>query len=185
MDKYFNITIIPSKKQQIIKQQSTKLLNNKKNKITNNEIIKVYTDGACKNNGKKNAKAAIGVYFSENDNRNTSERITGKQSNNTAELKAIIKACNILQDEIINKYSIYIYTDSKYSILCATTYGKKQSNKYWCDNIPNKELVQELFNIINNNSNIELKYIKAHTNKNDIDSIGNKNADKLATNALH
>merc|ERR1711924_520660 len=112
MDKYFNITITPKKKQQKIKQTSKKLLNNNKNEINNNNNIKVYTDGACKNNGKKNATAAIGVYFSENDNRNISERITGKQSNNTAELKAIIKACNILQDEIINKYSIYIYTDS-------------------------------------------------------------------------
>jgi len=33
-------------------------------------IINVYTDGACSNNGKSNAKAGYGVYFSENDRRN-------------------------------------------------------------------------------------------------------------------
>ena len=34
--------------------------------------IIVYTDGACSNNGLKNAKAGIGIYFSENDSRNVS-----------------------------------------------------------------------------------------------------------------
>ena len=34
------------------------------------EEIVVFTDGSCKNNGKKNARAGIGVYFSENDPRN-------------------------------------------------------------------------------------------------------------------
>ena len=28
--------------------------------------IDIYTDGACINNGKKNAKAGIGIYISEN-----------------------------------------------------------------------------------------------------------------------
>ena len=55
--------------------------------------IIVYTDGACIHNGKKNALAGIGVYFGENDFRNTSSRISGKQSNNTAELKSQ-KYCN-------------------------------------------------------------------------------------------
>ena len=41
----------------------------------------VYTDGACSNNGNSNAKAGMGVYFSENDMRNVSKRIKGKQTN--------------------------------------------------------------------------------------------------------
>ena len=41
--------------------------------------ITIYTDGACKNNGKKNAIAGIGVY-SENVY-NISEKIEGKQTN--------------------------------------------------------------------------------------------------------
>ena len=48
-------------------------------------MLRVFTDGACSNNGRKNAKAGIGVYFGENDERNISKRITGKQTNNTAE----------------------------------------------------------------------------------------------------
>ena len=63
--------------------------------------INVYTDGACSNNGRANAKAGLGIYFGENDPRNSSERIIGKQTNNTAELTAILRAAAILQREIM------------------------------------------------------------------------------------
>ena len=33
----------------------------------NNSIFKVYTDGACTNNGYPNAKCAIGIHFPENN----------------------------------------------------------------------------------------------------------------------
>ena len=48
--------------------------------------MNVFTDGACINNGKPNAKAGIGVFLSENDTRNVSRRVIGKQTNNVAEL---------------------------------------------------------------------------------------------------
>ena len=62
--------------------------------------LNIYTDGACSNNGKKNAKAGIGIYFGENDDRNISERISGKQTNNCAELRAILEVFTILGEEI-------------------------------------------------------------------------------------
>ena len=62
-------------------------------------MLRVFTDGACSNNGRKNAKAGIGVYFGENDERNISKRITGKQTNNTAELSAVIVVFNVLKEE--------------------------------------------------------------------------------------
>ena len=49
------------------------------NTNSNQKNITIYTDGACKNNGKKNAIAGIGVY-SENVY-NISEKIEGKQTN--------------------------------------------------------------------------------------------------------
>jgi len=42
--------------------------------INMDEIV-VFTDGSCSNNGKDNAKAGIGIYFSENDPRNISQRL--------------------------------------------------------------------------------------------------------------
>ena len=92
------------------------------------KTINVYTDGSCIHNGKPNAKAGIGVFFGESDPRNVSERIEGKQSNNTAELKAIIRAIHLLDTDISLGNKIIIYSDSDYSIKCATTYGRKMQN---------------------------------------------------------
>ena len=62
--------------------------------------MKVFTDGSCINNGKPNAIAGIGIYFGELDTRNVSSRIDGKQTNNTAELTAVIRVFDILRKEI-------------------------------------------------------------------------------------
>ena len=138
----------------------------------------VYTDGSCSNNGKVNAIAGIGIYFGENDSRNVSQRVIGKQTNNTAELTAIIHLYDIIENDILSGKKIGIVTDSIYAIRCATTYGKKCKENGWKD-IPNKELVKKIFELYNK-PNITFLHVMAHTNKKDIHSIGNDGADKLA-----
>ena len=61
----------------------------------------VYTDGSCYNNGKKNAVSGIGIFFGPNDKRNVSKTIEGKQTNNTAELTAIIETYSIIESDIL------------------------------------------------------------------------------------
>ena len=75
-------------------------------------MINVFTDGACSNNGKQNAKAGIGVFFEENDPRNVSRRVDGKQTNNTAELTAIVVVFDILRKDIEQGKNIIIHSDS-------------------------------------------------------------------------
>tara|TARA_B110000211_G_scaffold204235_1_gene237609 strand:+ start:8292 stop:9032 length:741 start_codon:yes stop_codon:yes gene_type:complete len=164
-------------------------------KMSNNELehsdykpidktIRVYTDGSCIHNGKPYAKAGIGVFFGVNDPRNVSERIEGKQSNNTAELKAIIKAIHILDTDISLGHKIIIYSDSEYSIKCATTYGRKMHNLNWKKPIPNRDLVKRLYKLYNKYTNVKLKHIRAHTGKQDKHSIGNDWADRLANGCM-
>jgi ribonuclease HI len=76
----------------------------------------VYTDGACINNGKANAVAGIGIYFGENDPRNVSQRVVGKQSNNTGELGAFLVLYDIIKDDIILGKKINIVSDSTYAM---------------------------------------------------------------------
>lgn len=140
----------------------------------------VYTDGACINNGKKNAVAGFGIYFGENDIRNVSKRVEGKQSNNTAELTAIIETFSIIKQDIESGKKIVIVSDSEYAINCCTSYGKKIKETIQKKEIPNKELVIKAYDLFKNNANIEFQHIKAHTGLNDIHSIGNDGADKLA-----
>jgi ribonuclease HI len=138
----------------------------------------IFTDGACSNNGKPNAKAGIGIYFGENDPRNVSRRVVGKQTNNVAELMAIIELFPIIENDIKEGKFISIVTDSEYAIKCVTYYGKKQGE------FPNKELVTKIYELYGNLENVTFKHCKAHTNKTDYLSKGNFMADKLATNAL-
>ena len=149
--------------------------------------MNVYTDGACSNNGQKGAKAGLGVYFGENDPRNCCERIEGKQTNNTAELKAIIETYNIIKYDIESGKNITIVSDSKYAISCATTYGEKCSKTNYMKKgvfIPNKELVRQIYETYKNINNVRFMYCKAHTNKTDIHSVGNDGADNLANKSI-
>lgn len=156
--------------------------NNKQNISENNIKLKyIYTDGACINNGTELAKAGIGVYFGKNDKRNISETIDGKQTNNTAELKAIIKVYDIIKEEIIKGEKFVIMSDSMYAINSATTNRlEKNKNK----EIPNKELVKEIYDIYKNYPNVEFTHIKAHTDEKDEHSLGNEQADILANKAI-
>jgi ribonuclease HI len=146
----------------------------------------VYTDGACIHNGKKYAKAGIGIFFGPNDKRNVSERITGKQTNNAAELEAILMVFEILDKEIKKGEEYVIMTDSEYAIKCMKSYGYKLALKNWKTDkpIPNIEKVKAGFLLFQNYPNVKLEHVRAHTGKKDAHSIGNEWADKLATASI-
>jgi ribonuclease HI len=143
--------------------------------------IIVYTDGACKRNGTKNASAGYGIYFAENHPLNQCVRLTtGKLTNNVAELTAVIEAIKLISEEY---KKIGIYTDSKYTMLCANSYGKKCAKNGWPPDIPNVELVKELYTLVKQRA-ITLIHVQAHTTEDDIHSNGNREADRLATQSI-
>jgi ribonuclease HI len=144
----------------------------------------VYTDGACSKNGSVDAKAGIGIYFGPDDPRNLSKRIEGKQTNNTAELTAIIDTYPIIEPDILSGKSICIVSDSEYAIRCVTSYGEKCAKKGWNLDMPNKELVREIYELYKNVKNIQFIHIRAHTGNTDIHSLGNAGADTLANLAI-
>ena len=146
----------------------------------------VYTDGACIHNGKKYAKAGIGIFFGLGDKRNVSERISGKQTNNAAELEAILRVFQILEKEIRKGDEYIIMTDSEYAIKCMGSYGYKLALKHWKTDkpIPNFEKVKAGFILFQNYPNVTLQHVRAHTGKKDAHSLGNEWADKLATSSI-
>lgn len=155
---------------------------------TNEEIIEsdyyVYTDGACSNNGRENAMAGIGIFLGQDDPRNVSELVEGKQSNNTAELTALIKTWPIIEKDVLDGKKVTIVSDSIYAIRCVSSYGEKCAQNCWKKDIPNKELVKMAYEIYKNHKNIDFMHIKAHTDNKDVHSIGNDGADRLANKAI-
>lgn len=144
----------------------------------------IYTDGACSRNGYPDAKAGYGIYINDNSNiypgLKISQRVKSDtlQTNNTAELLGLIEAIKVcLNHPQFTKTNITIYTDSKYSILMAnkTSFDKKTKNI---------DLVKELSGYIQQYKNISLVHIYSHTGNRDVHSLGNHEADTLASMSI-
>jgi ribonuclease HI len=156
------------------------------------EIVNIYIDGSCIHNGSPNAIAGYGVYFKHNDERNEYARVVGKQTNNTGELTAFIRAVEIMYDELNRPQStskINIYTDSEYVIKCAGPYSAKLSKNDWKNTEgkipPNIKLIQRIYEIYKPfKKRISIHHVKAHTGLDDEHSVGNAEADRLANLAV-
>ncbi|KAG8879368.1 hypothetical protein FRB97_009670 [Tulasnella sp. 331] len=136
-----------------------------------------YTDGACQGNGKDDAKAGIGVWYGPNDPRNLSERCPGDQTNNRAELIAIIRCIETEQDPSV---PLIIKTDSQYAIKCIRDWLPNWIARGWKgtngEPIKNKRVIQHLTNILDDRpGKVVLQYVKGHAGIE-----GNEGADKLA-----
>ena len=156
----------------------------------NNSIFKVYTDGACTNNGKSNAKCSIGIHFPETNFKQIPDVSkflnVSKSSNNVAELTAIKEALEIIREHKILS-QVNLYTDSMYSKNTIEKWYPSWVKQNIVHKKKNSELITELYKVysaVNEHNNINLVYIKAHTGFQDEDSIGNSIADELATKAL-
>lgn len=176
----------------------------KSNTNTNTNEIFIYTDGACSNNGKSNARAGIGIYFqdtkeciSENIESVISTLIPEVNikmvSNQKAELLAILKALDLSKERIRNKYIINIKTDSMYCINIFTKWYKTWEKKDWKAStgkeVLNKEIIQKILPYVKN-YDINFSYVPAHkTEPNDKtkynDWFGNMKADELAVKAIN
>ena len=136
------------------------------------EIVTVYTDGACINNGKKNSRCGSGVWFGQDDPRNRALRIPGDaQSNQVGKIAAVIAAL-----EMIPPYQpVKIYTDSKYVIEGLTTHLESWENDGWI-NIKNALLFRKAAHLMRHESaKTTMQWVKGH------DGIqGNEGSDALA-----
>ncbi|OMJ07686.1 Ribonuclease H1 [Smittium culicis] len=151
-----------------------------------NEPLIVYTDGSCRGNGKADSRAGIGVFFGDNDIRNVSERLNGKQTNNRAELSGVIRAL-----EMVIKYDtdtklakvprrVIIYTDSQYVINCMTKWLFNWAANGWKtskgSSVQNKDLVEKIHDLIlEREGQVIFKHVIAHSSVH-----GNEWADTLA-----
>lgn len=90
------------------------------------EEVHVYVDGSCINNGKPEARAGWGVWWQDRDLKhlNRAGRLAGgKQTNNRAELWAMIEAIRAFPDD---GRQLMIWTDSMYGVRAI-----KQWLPYW------------------------------------------------------
>lgn len=145
---------------------------------------KIYTDGSCSNNGKKNSHGGWAFVVMNNDDEILYEEsgYNLNTTNNQMELFAIIKAIEYCEKQLNNICDIKIISDSAYFINCYEqnwylnwlkngwlTSGKKK--------VANKDLWERIIPFFSD-ARFNFEKVKGH----DI-SKGNNRADILAVNA--
>lgn len=170
-----------------------------------NDNLYIFTDGGCKNNGKKNAIASYCVFFNDNPDSNyfqfnTSGLVIQAPSNQRAELTAILKSFQIISEnkDLFEKKNITIVSDSIYSINCITKWCKSWKLNGWKTSkneiIKNQEIIQEMVELYENLQlicKIQFKHVFSHTVEpqekdtlNYILWLGNKRADENVSEVL-
>lgn len=140
--------------------------------------LKVWTDGAAKNNGRAGTKAGWGVYYGnghpDNDYGPVSE---GAPTNQRAELEAIWHAASNHYNKNPDK-KLIVHTDSQYSIDCITKWSHKwERNGYYNvkgELVANSDLIQRIKRYYDM-GNMEFVHVRGHTGVE-----GNEAADRLA-----
>jgi ribonuclease HI len=139
----------------------------------------VYCDGGCRGNGTKEARAAIGLWFGENDQRNLSQRVpdTHRQTNQVSELYAAITTLRLVP---VNE-PLLIRSDSQYTLNAALRWRHHWKEKGWQGlKLTNIDLFRQLSDLIDaREAPLEWEHVPAHSGIK-----GNEEADKLASAAL-
>jgi ribonuclease HI len=109
-------------------------------KEKNENIMHVFTDGACPNNGKRNANAAWGALLVSDNGYIVLDRFSGaiplseSQTNQRAELTALLRGLEVAEKQLLRDSTlkkIQIWSDSQYSINCASVWGPTWKSRGW------------------------------------------------------
>lgn len=139
------------------------------------KILHIFTDGACPNNGKKNANAAWGALLVSDDGYIVLDRFSGQiplsepQTNQRSELTALLRGLEVAEkclarDSELKK--IQLWSDSEYSINCASVWGPKWKSRGWKKQggeIQHLDLIRVLVEkTISLGFKIEYRWLKGH-----------------------
>jgi len=148
----------------------------------------VFTDGACHNNGKPNAKAGYGIHFPNGEFEDISKPFHHPPiTSPRAELYAIWKALSLAFANPTVKH-VHVFTDSEYAKNCLMEWapmwvanGWKRKERGKLKPVKNLDLIQPLYRLYTTKKDcIKFTHVRAHTGKDDPLSKGNAVADRLA-----
>ncbi len=152
--------------------------------------MRVFTDGACSQNGKPGAKAGYAVWFPENRDLSSAARVPADQpqTNQRAEMTAIRHAVVTLEETGHTDEDIVIYTDSDYCINCLTKWipgwisrGWKTSNG---TDVLHRDLIEEISTRLTKFKSHRFVHVRAHTGGEDDLSKNNDVVDRMARGTI-
>lgn len=140
------------------------------------DFVVVYTDGCCSSNGRKRARAGIGVYWGPGHPLNVGIRLPGRQTNQRAEIHAACKALEQAKAQNISK--LVLYTDSMFTINGITNWVKGWKKNGWKTSTGKEVINKEDFvrlERLTQNMDIQWMHVPGHSG-----FVGNEEADRLA-----
>ena len=153
-------------------------------------VINVFTDGACSSNGQKKARGSWAVFFPEHEKLSEADLLeeTEPQTNQRAELRAILRAVGILEKNFGFEIDVHIFTDSQYSKDCLTTWlpawlannWKTKQNKPVC----HRDLIEYISTKLAKFNSFIISHVEAHTGGDDYKSVNNDKVDRMAVRVL-
>lgn len=145
------------------------------------EHIRIYCDGACSGNP-GNAGSGLAIYSNKKNPVLLYGAYEEEGTNNIAELNALYQALLIAR-QTNSQNIITIYSDSKYSIDCITSWAYGWKAKGWtkkAGEIKNLELIKEAHQLYEKLKNkIEIHHVKGHSGVE-----GNELADRMAVHTI-
>lgn len=154
--------------------------------------VRVFTDGACTNNGKVGAKASYACWFPEHKEFSKSGRVPENQpqTNQRGELMAIHEAIKIVEEKFpCDQIELTVYTDSMYSKNCLTQWVIGWQANNWKtgggEPVKHRDIIEDAVNILSKFNSYCISYIAAHTGKDDELSKNNEVVDRMAVAVLN
>ncbi|MDZ7819239.1 MAG: ribonuclease H family protein [Aliarcobacter sp.] len=145
------------------------------------EYIRIYCDGACSGNP-GNAGSGLAIYSNKKNPVLLYGAYEEVGTNNIAELNALHQAL-IIARQSNSQNIISIFSDSKYSIDCITTWAYGWKKNGWTKKggeIKNLELIKEAHQLYEKlKDKIEINHVKGHSGVE-----GNELADRMAVHTI-
>jgi ribonuclease HI len=152
--------------------------------------MRVFTDGACRHNGRPTAKAGYAIWFPDAKDFSESARVPADQAqtNQRAELSAIHRAAVILDERGYHDEDVVIYTDSEYSINCLTTWYPGWVSRGWKTSaggdVLHRDLIQDTSARLAKFKSHRFVHVRAHTGNEDDLSKNNDIVDRMARSTV-
>ena len=147
----------------------------------------IYTDGACKGNGKKDGRSIVGgcgVYFGADHKYNTAVPFVREPiTNQRTEIFAVFLALSTVKlDRELRKKTVWIHTDSNYLLTCIHNRHRWKARNYFLtsgEKCKNLDILLPLFDLLDELGETEgcvkFKHVYGHGLTH-----GNNEADRLA-----
>ena len=133
--------------------------------------MRIFIDGACPGNGTQSAQAGWGIVVFDNKDKfvyQDSGKVAGRQTNNRAELKALLESLKVIKNQMPEKAEIL--SDSQLLVNGVLGRSKRQANRdIWTE-------IEELFINLRGDVALSIRHVPREENK---------SADRLATQAAH